>query len=72
MNAFQPWEPPFQYNENNASIEDKRGERILDVRGWGRLTGKGMGALGMSERRAIEIQNGIGRRIVELMNQDKS
>ena len=35
----------------------KRGEaKIFDVRGWGYLTGKGDGALGLSEDQAIAIQ----------------
>ncbi len=35
----------------------KRGEaKIFDVRGWGYLTGKGDGSLGLSEDQAIAIQ----------------
>ena len=70
MNRYEPWKPPFQYNADIAAIEDATGNRVLDVRGWGYLTGKGSQALGLDEESAINIQNNIGIRVAQLMNND--
>lgn len=37
---------------------------VAEIRGWGHLTGKGIGSLGLSEAEAVEIQNANGRLIV--------
>ncbi|MHB8287115.1 MAG: hypothetical protein ACYDD1_20900 [Caulobacteraceae bacterium] len=43
----------------------KGGEtRVADLRGWGYLTGRGHGALGLSEDQAIAAQNIVGRLLV--------
>ncbi len=47
---------------------DDNGNKLFDIRGWGYLTGKGSEALGMDEDKAAEIQDNIGKHIVELMN----
>jgi hypothetical protein len=41
---------------------------ILDIRGWGYLTGKGGGALGLSEEQAIEAQKAIEAYVVAAWN----
>ena len=51
-------------------IEDSKGQRMLDMRGWGYLTGKGSEALGMDEDAAAKIQDDIGKRTAELLNAD--
>jgi hypothetical protein len=39
-----------------TGITDKGTMKVCDIRGWGHLTGKGHGALGLSENDAIAIQ----------------
>lgn len=41
---------------------------IANVRGWGYLTGKGHGALGLSEAEGIRIQEQWGSMIAEALN----
>lgn len=67
---YNPWQPPFHYNMAGQWIEDSKGQRMLDIRGWGFLTGKGSEALGMDEDAAAKIQDDIGKRVVELLNSD--
>lgn len=47
-------------------IWDANGERAMDVRGWGRLTGKG--ALGLSDDDAAKIQDDFGESVVRVLN----
>jgi hypothetical protein len=42
--------------------------KICDIRGWGYLTGKGGGALGLSEDEAIAIQKANAAHIVKCVN----
>ena len=65
---YSPWVPPFSYNYEGQWIEDSQGQRLMDVRGWGLLTGKG--SLGMMEETAARIQDAIGLRVTGLMNVD--
>ena len=37
--GYAPWQPPFRYNMDGQWIEDAKGQRMLDMRGWGYLTG---------------------------------
>lgn len=69
-NAFnyQPWVPPFRYHEGGQWIEDSKGQRLLDLRGWGFLTGKN--ALAMEENAAAQLQDKVGRHVTELLNAD--
>jgi hypothetical protein len=65
---YTPFKPPFKYDANGIFILDSDGNCILDIRGWGFLTG----ANGMdygSEQAAI-IQDRIGERVAQLMNED--
>lgn len=47
---------------------EKAPVKILDIRGWGYLTGKGHGALGLSDEEAIEIQKANAAFIVRAAN----
>lgn len=42
---------------------------IANVRGWGYLTGKGAGALGLTEAEGIDIQREWGEMICEAVNE---
>jgi hypothetical protein len=44
------------------------GAHVLDIRGWGYLTGKGGGALGLCEEQAIEAQKAIEAYVVAAWN----
>jgi len=67
---YGPWKAPFRYDEMGCWIEDANGKRLLDLRGWGYLTGQGCGALGTTQDAAAAIQDRVGRRVVELLNAD--
>ena len=68
MSIYHPWKPPFNYNPDGQWIEDRNGERIVDIRGWGFLTGKG--SLAMDENKAAKIQDDLGKHLTEMMNRD--
>ena len=65
---YAPWKPPFRYEDFGTQIVDSGGQKILDMRGWGFLTGQG--SLAMDSAKAEEIQIRIGNRVAELMNED--
>lgn len=67
--GYAPWTPPFSYNRDGQWIEDSRGNRLMDVRGWGFLTGRGNG-LAMDEEAAAKIQDAMGERVTTLINAD--
>lgn len=63
-----PTPPPWKYDLNGQIIyaEDPYGKgymHIADVRGWGFLTGKGSGALGLSPDDGSKIQDANGELI---------
>jgi hypothetical protein len=60
------WQKPFRYEPEGTMIVDANGARILDVRGWGHLTGKG--SHGVNEKFAAEIQDEIGRDVAAFLN----
>ena len=62
------WKAPFRYDEEGQTIWDANNQRVLDVRGWGYLTGKGSGALGLDEASAIKIQDDFGEGVVKALN----
>ena len=68
LSDFAPWKPPFRYHADGQWIEDSNGERMLDVRGWGYLTGMGSEALGIGYDDAVRIQDNIGQLTVKLLN----
>ena len=50
-----PWK--VGYRAMDVMATDAKGDfKVCDIRGWGHLTGKGHGALGLPEADAIEIQ----------------
>lgn len=51
--------PPFKYESLGQDIWDDAGHLIANIRSWGYLTG--MGALGLPEEKAAEIQDHFGR-----------
>ena len=53
------WKPPFRYDKRGSWITDANGVRVLDLRGWGYLTGRG-GALGLDYDVASAIQDQLG------------
>lgn len=65
---FTPWIPPFSYDAEGSRIVDSQDHLILDVRGWGFLTGKGYAALGLREEVAECIQNKLGSHVTKLLN----
>ncbi len=66
--ALAYWNPPFRYEPEGGIITDSSGSRIIDVRGWGRLTGSGSGGLGMRDDKAAVIQDDIGRAVTDFLN----
>ena len=69
-NGYAPWTPPFRYEPLGPAIFDHFGHKILDLRGWGFLTGLGGGAMHFEEQVAAEIQNKLGKRLAALMTAD--
>lgn len=56
---------PFYYDEMGQVIMCESG-MFLDVRGWGHLTG--IGALNLPDNIAIQIQDRMGKDVVDLLN----
>jgi hypothetical protein len=71
INPFYPFNPPFKYDEMGQSVYDRDSNLIINLRGWGFLTGAGEQALGMQYDEAAKIQDLIGRHLVKLMNSNK-
>lgn len=67
---YSPFVLPFAYNMGAQVILDARNNTVLDVRGWGFLTGQGTLGQKLSEDEAMKIQDGIGLRVAQLMNRD--
>jgi hypothetical protein len=63
-----PFKGPFRYDPAVSAIFDVGNHRVLDVRGWGYLTGKGVGALGMADDEAEDAQKAIGQHVCDLLN----
>ncbi len=53
---------------DHGFILDADGHKVLDVRGYGRLTGKGSGALGLSDETASLLQDELGQHVIDLIN----
>ena len=60
------FEPPFMYEYTR--IYDGSGYPVIDIRGWGYLTVKGHGALGLDEAEAIKIQDEFGEKVARILN----
>lgn len=67
-NIWSPWQPPFSYSSAGTQIYDTRGNRMVDMRGWGFLTGKGSGALGMPQDKAEVLQDKLGEQVALAIN----
>jgi hypothetical protein len=63
---------PWQVDPRSFAISgtDEQGEymHVADLRGWGRLTGKGHGALGLSDADAVEVLQANAAFIVKAVN----
>lgn len=59
--------PPFSYCKMGQQIYDSNGLLVLDVRGWGALTGQGC-ACAVSEDQAMQIQDAFGTKVVQVLN----
>lgn len=55
-----PWKMDEQADKIWAT-DAKGAFPVFDIRGWGHLTGKGHGALGLNQTTALEIQKANGR-----------
>jgi hypothetical protein len=60
------WKAPFRYEPEGTCIFDADGSKILDVRGWGHLTGRG--AWKLPEAQAEAIQDQLGRHLALVLN----
>lgn len=69
VSAPKTWpELPVALDEHGLFIHDANGSRVVDIRGWGRLTGLGHGAMGLPSKDANAIQHAVGRHIVAALN----
>ena len=57
---------PWTLDENGLTIYDADQNRLLDIRGWGALTGGGGLALNHDVAEAAQIQ--LAKHIIELVN----
>lgn len=63
-----PWRSCPYSQDIYADDVPKGPMRVADIRGWGYLTGKGHGALGLSDEEAMAIQKANAAFIVEAVN----
>jgi hypothetical protein len=63
-----PWRIDSHFNSIYADNVPKGPMRVADIRGWGYLTGKGDGALGLDYDAAFEIQKANAAFIVKSVN----
>lgn len=66
---FAPWKPPFYYDDQGSMICDSEDHMIIDIRGWGFLTGRGYAARGLRDEVAEGIQNRLGDFLTKLLNE---
>lgn len=62
------WKPPFSYDRDSQAIYDVDTNIVADIRGWGRLTGRGCDALKLSDGHAEAVQNELGEHLALLLN----
>ena len=65
---FDPFHPPFHYESDGQTIRDANGQWLLDMRGWGYLTGGGSGGLHIPTEEAARIQDRVARHLVQALN----
>ena len=56
------------YKHIHGLIFDSQDRIILEVRGWGYLTGSGSGGLGLNPESAANLQDSFGAQVAELLN----
>lgn len=56
---IEPYGDNWSYS--HGSVHMDCGSRVLDVRGWGYLTGRGSGALGIPMEEAANVQDAMGK-----------
>ena len=61
------WKPPFTPSKC-GSVMDSEGI-VLDIRGWGRMTGQGTGGMGLSEEKACRLQDRMEEAVCEALNE---
>jgi len=59
---------PYTYDTHGCFIRDANNTKILDLKGWGRLTGLGEGGLAMTPENAMELQDEFGAFLSEMLN----
>lgn len=57
---------PVKYDANGQSILDRNGSKVLDIRGWGYLTGGG--GLKLEEKVASKMQDELGEKVTHWLN----
>jgi hypothetical protein len=62
---------PFKYDNMGGFIIDSDGNKILSLQGWGYLTGKGAGALGLTDESAVKLMDAFARWVVLRLNAEK-
>lgn len=70
IELFVPWKGPFKYNEEGQFIVDSDNQIMLDIRGWGWLTGKGSGGMKLDDSVAATLQDRMGNHVCNLLNAD--
>lgn len=64
-----PWATELGFGSARVVATDHKGTfPICDIRGWGHLTGKGHGALGLSHDEGVAIQEANAALIVKAVN----
>jgi hypothetical protein len=56
--AIDLYHAPFRYNPNDQAIRDAHGEKVLDVRGWGRI---------QYIDNAEKLQDAVGERVAAIL-----
>jgi hypothetical protein len=60
------WKAPFHYCRDASAVFDVHNHMILDVRGYGYLTG--IGSLGLTDALACKIQDEVGEGLAKILN----
>lgn len=68
-NPYHPFVPPF-HGDSHGMIWDSENNHFADIRGWGWLSGRGSGALHLSNQEAEYIMERNEKKVVELLNKD--
>jgi hypothetical protein len=64
--CWSPFTPPFRFDPTGTMIFDSENRVVLEVRGWGYLTGSG--GLGLTDLEADKIEIEFGKRVAAAMN----